>query len=53
MSHLMVKLCFFFKLNFQDYIDCFNKLIKLNLKEKQAREIVHVVVDCCLQVCIK
>ena len=32
-----------------DYLDAFEKLLKLNLKEKQAREIVHVVVDCCLQ----
>lgn len=32
-----------------DYLDAFEKLLKLNLKDKQAREIVHVVVDCCLQ----
>lgn len=35
-----------------DYLDAFEKLLKLNLKEKQAREIVHVVVDCCLQECV-
>jgi len=40
---------FFVVMSSEDYIDCFNKLLKLNLKEKQAREIVHVVIDCCLQ----
>jgi len=33
----------------EDYMDAFEKLLKLNLKEKQAREIIHVLVDCCLQ----
>ena len=32
----------------EDYIDAFEKLLKLNLKEKQAREIIHVLMDCCL-----
>ena len=41
------------KFDLQDYIDCFNKLLKLNLKDKQAREIIHVLIDCCLQVCMK
>uniref|UniRef100_A0A7M5V9Z0 MI domain-containing protein n=1 Tax=Clytia hemisphaerica TaxID=252671 RepID=A0A7M5V9Z0_9CNID len=33
----------------EDYLDAFEKLQKLSLKEKQAREIIHVVLDCCLQ----
>eukprot|EP00794_Sanderia_malayensis_P003193 gene3193-3665_t len=33
----------------EDYLDCFEKLLRLNLKDKQAREIVHVLIDCCLQ----
>jgi len=33
----------------EDYVDAFDKLLKMKLKEKQARDIVHVVVDCCLQ----
>lgn len=33
----------------QDYVDAFEKLVKLGLKEVQEREIVHVLVDCCLQ----
>ncbi|XP_062515186.1 nucleolar MIF4G domain-containing protein 1-like [Corticium candelabrum] len=32
-----------------DYLDAFEKLLKLNLKEKQSREIVYVLLDCCLQ----
>ena len=36
---------------FKDYLDAFEKLQKLNFKEKQGREIIHVVLDCCLQVC--
>ncbi len=33
-----------------DYLDAFERLLKLKLKAKQDREIVHVLVDCCLQV---
>eukprot|EP01134_Creolimax_fragrantissima_P008340 CFRG8340T1 len=32
-----------------DYLDAFQKLLKLNLKDKQEREIVRVIVDCCMQ----
>ena len=34
----------------QDYVDAFEKLLKLQLNDVQDREIVHVLVDCCLQV---
>lgn len=33
-----------------DYLDAFEKLLKLKLKAKQDREMVNVIVDCCLQV---
>eukprot|EP00731_Ephydatia_muelleri_P023885 Em0016g156a len=33
----------------EDYIDAFEKLLKLHLNDVQEREIVHVLVDCCLQ----
>ncbi|XP_068091972.1 nucleolar MIF4G domain-containing protein 1 [Hyperolius riggenbachi] len=33
----------------EDYLDAFEKLIKLGLKDHQEREIVHVLIDCCLQ----
>ena len=33
----------------QDYADAFEKILKLGLKEVQEREVVHVLVDCCLQ----
>ena len=33
----------------EDYLDAFEKLLKLSLKERQAREIIHVLIDCCLQ----
>ncbi len=33
----------------QDYVDCFQKLIKLHLSDVQEREIVYVLLDCCLQ----
>ena len=33
----------------QDYLDAFEKLLRLNLKEVQEREMVHVLIDCCLQ----
>lgn len=32
----------------EDYLDAFEKLCKLNLKDKQEREIIHVVLHCCL-----
>ncbi|KAM9307913.1 nucleolar MIF4G domain-containing protein 1 [Gastrophryne carolinensis] len=33
----------------EDYLDAFEKLLKLGLKDHQEREIVHVLMDCCLQ----
>lgn len=33
----------------EDYLDAFEKLLKLGLKDQQEREIVHVLIDCCLQ----
>ncbi|XP_077978502.1 nucleolar MIF4G domain-containing protein 1-like [Glandiceps talaboti] len=33
----------------EDYIDAFNKLLHLNLKVSQEREIVYVILDCCIQ----
>ncbi|OCT75500.1 nucleolar MIF4G domain-containing protein 1 [Xenopus laevis] len=33
----------------EDYLDAFEKLLKLGLKEHQEREIVHVLIDCCFQ----
>ncbi|XP_040290126.1 nucleolar MIF4G domain-containing protein 1 [Bufo bufo] len=33
----------------EDYLDAFEKLLKLGLKDHQEREIVHVLIDCCLQ----
>ena len=34
---------------FQDYIDGFDKLLRLGLKNQQEREIIHIIVDLCLQ----
>ncbi|XP_042658121.1 nucleolar MIF4G domain-containing protein 1 isoform X2 [Tyto alba] len=33
----------------EDFLDAFEKLLKLGLKDQQEREIVHVVLYCCLQ----
>uniref|UniRef100_UPI00398E9E52 nucleolar MIF4G domain-containing protein 1 n=1 Tax=Pristiophorus japonicus TaxID=55135 RepID=UPI00398E9E52 len=33
----------------EDYLDAFEKLIRLGLKDQQEREIIHVLVHCCLQ----
>lgn len=33
----------------EDFLDAFEKLLKLGLKEQQEREIVHILMDCCLQ----
>ncbi|XP_040115870.1 nucleolar MIF4G domain-containing protein 1 [Oryx dammah] len=33
----------------EDFLDAFEKLLKLGLKDQQEREIVHVLVECCLQ----
>lgn len=33
----------------EDYLDAFEKLLHLNLKNQQRQEIVHVLFDCCLQ----
>ncbi|KAI3821788.1 hypothetical protein L1987_09360 [Smallanthus sonchifolius] len=36
-------------INAEDYIDAFEKLLRLNLQGKQDREIMRVLVECCLQ----
>lgn len=36
-------------MHFQDYIDAFEKLLRLGLKNQQERELIHVITDCCLQ----
>uniref|UniRef100_A0A2K5PFR6 Nucleolar protein with MIF4G domain 1 n=1 Tax=Cebus imitator TaxID=2715852 RepID=A0A2K5PFR6_CEBIM len=33
----------------EDFLDAFEKLLKLGLKDQQEREIIHVLMDCCLQ----
>ncbi|XP_032696098.1 nucleolar MIF4G domain-containing protein 1 isoform X1 [Lontra canadensis] len=33
----------------EDFLDAFEKLLKLRLKDQQEREIVHVLMHCCLQ----
>jgi len=33
----------------EDYLDAFEKLLRLNLKNKQDREIIHVMIHCCAQ----
>ncbi|KAJ8277597.1 hypothetical protein GJAV_G00077350 [Gymnothorax javanicus] len=33
----------------EDYMDAFEKLLRLGLKDRQEREIVHVILVCCLQ----
>lgn len=33
----------------EDYMDAFEKLHHLGLKDQQAREIIYVIMDCCLQ----
>ncbi|XP_063497832.1 nucleolar MIF4G domain-containing protein 1 isoform X3 [Symphalangus syndactylus] len=33
----------------EDFLDAFEKLLKLGLKDQQEREIIHVLIDCCLQ----
>ncbi|XP_068604131.1 nucleolar MIF4G domain-containing protein 1 [Brachionichthys hirsutus] len=33
----------------EDYMDAFENLLRMGLKDKQEREIVHVLMDCCLQ----
>ncbi|KAL8164925.1 UNVERIFIED_CONTAM: Nucleolar MIF4G domain-containing protein 1 [Gekko kuhli] len=33
----------------EDFLDAFEKLLKLGLKDQQEREIVHILIDCCLQ----
>ncbi|CAH3015813.1 unnamed protein product [Porites evermanni] len=33
----------------EDYIDAFEKLLRLNLKDAQTREVIHVLIDCCVQ----
>ncbi|XP_064614113.1 nucleolar MIF4G domain-containing protein 1-like [Liolophura sinensis] len=33
----------------EDFVDAFEKLLKLGLRHKQEREIIYVVVDCCCQ----
>ncbi|GAB6030463.1 hypothetical protein CHUAL_007329 [Chamberlinius hualienensis] len=33
----------------EDYVDAFNKLLKLSLKNLQEKEAIHVAMECCLQ----
>lgn len=33
----------------EDYLDAFEKLLRLGLKSQQDREIIHVIINCCLQ----
>ncbi|XP_058516634.1 nucleolar MIF4G domain-containing protein 1 [Ochotona princeps] len=33
----------------EDFLDAFEKLLKLGLKDQQEREIIHVLLHCCLQ----
>lgn len=33
----------------EDYVDGFQKLVRLGLKDIQEREVVHVLLDCCMQ----
>nr|XP_022910194.1 nucleolar MIF4G domain-containing protein 1-like [Onthophagus taurus] len=33
----------------EDYLEAFEKLLKLGLKNQQEREIIHVILHCCLQ----
>lgn len=33
----------------EDYLDAFEKLHHLGLSERQGREIIHVILSCCLQ----
>ena len=33
----------------EDFIEAFERLMRLGLKGQQEREIVHVIIDCCLQ----
>ncbi|XP_038654310.1 nucleolar MIF4G domain-containing protein 1 isoform X2 [Scyliorhinus canicula] len=33
----------------EDYLDAFEKLLRLGLKDQQEREIIHVLLHCCLQ----
>lgn len=33
----------------EDYLDAFEKLLRLGLKNQQEREIIHVIMHCCLQ----
>jgi len=33
----------------EDYVDAFEKLLRLNLKDVQTREVIHVLIDCCMQ----
>ncbi|CAG9763214.1 unnamed protein product [Ceutorhynchus assimilis] len=33
----------------EDYLDAFEKLLRLGLKNQQEREIIHVLLHCCLQ----
>jgi nucleolar MIF4G domain-containing protein 1 len=39
----------FFSSSPQDYLDAFERLMNLKLQNKQDREIVRVIMECCLQ----
>lgn len=43
------KSVFMVMMSSEDYVDAFNKLTKLELKNKQDREIVRVLISCCIQ----
>jgi nucleolar MIF4G domain-containing protein 1 len=33
----------------EDYVDCFEKLLKLNLSDQQERQVLRVLLQCCMQ----
>ncbi|ESO82472.1 hypothetical protein LOTGIDRAFT_223242 [Lottia gigantea] len=43
------KCIFLILMTSEDFVDAFEKLLKLGLKNQQEREIVHVIMSCCLQ----
>lgn len=48
MNTQLRKTIFAILLTAEDYVDCFQRLLKLNLNEKQEREIVYVLGSACL-----
>lgn len=49
MSTDVRKNVFLIMMTSEDYIDAFEKLMRLNLKDIQTREVIHVLIDCCIQ----